>query len=269
MPFTHDPALYLSIPTRTTGATMSLARALLGAAPAKPDPSVAKRLQQIHAKASALQTVWIAANRPNAGEGNRRASDLALDRSWGAVQSRLLDWIDIGKRNPDDDEAERAAALIALLLPTGLDFLKLPYDEQWPESERRIVLIDTDKLGSELDDLVDARIIKGLRSAHDDYGRVLGITQAKPDTDAGRVVDAIRELRTEMVGLARLVLGLADESDPAAVAAAETQLGPILRYRKVRAPGEADTSGGTLGNESGVANEPIDAPLPNPPVVAG
>lgn len=266
MPFTHDPALYLSIPTRTTAATMSLARALLGAAPAQPDPNVAKRLGRVHAKASALQSVWIAVNRPDAGEASARDHDLALDRSWAAMQSRLLDWINVGKVDDDDDEAERAAKLNALLFPTGLEFLRLPYVEQWAESERRITLIDTDKLGSDLDDLVDARTVKRLRGAHEDYGRVLGITQAKPNVDAGRVIDAIRDLRVEMAGLARLVLGLTDESDPVAVAAAEAQLGPILRYRKPRAPGEPDVPEGVVTEEG--ETEPVDAPLPAPPAAA-
>jgi hypothetical protein len=267
MPFTHDASTYTSIPTRTTAGTLSLARALLGAAPQVTDPAVAKRLMRIHEKAAALQSVWIAVNRPEQNGGKARECDLVLDRTWAALRSRLLNWIDMGKAGDDqadDDEFERATKLDALLFPTGLDFLCLPYVEQWAESERRIVLISVDKLGSDLDDLVDPRVVKRLLAAHMNYGRVLGITEKH--ADPGRVIDALRELRAELVGLAHLVLGLADETDAVSVAAAEAQLAPILRYRRPRSGAEGETDPST--DELEADSEPIEMPLPQaPPLV--
>lgn len=265
MSFTHDPSVYTSIPTRTTAGTLSLARALLGAAPQVTDPAVAKRLARIHEKAGALQSVWIAANRPEQNGSNAREFDLALDRVWAVVRSRLRNWMDIGKADDDDDEFERATKLHALLFPTGLDFLTLPYVEQWAESERRIVLISVDKLGSDLDDLVDSRVVKRLFSAHQDYGRVLGITEKQASVDPGRVIDALRELRTEIVGFAHLVLGLTDGTSAASVAAAEAQLEPILRYRRPRGGSESvtDESGEVVEADS----EPVEMALPEAPAL--
>jgi hypothetical protein len=267
--FTHDPNLYLSIPTRTPAASMSLARALLGAAPIAVEVVVGKRLSTMHAKASTLQSVWTAVNRPDNNPEGAREYDIALDHEWTVVYSRLLHWVD-GKRDGDeDDEPDRAAKLVALLFPTGLDFLRLPYTEQWAESERRIVLIDIDKLEADLGDLIDARNVARLRKAHAEYGRVLGITHKKVTVDSGRVIDAMRELRLEMVGLARLVLGLTDENDPVGVAAAEAQLEPILRYRKPRSAIAAQGSEAEADVEVGEdETEPVDAPLPSVPVSA-
>jgi hypothetical protein len=268
MSVTHDPSTYTTIPPRTTAGTLSLARALLGAAPQVINPAVGKRLGRIHEKARALQSVWIAINRPEHNGGNARECDLTLDRVWAAVRSRLVNWIDMGKASDEDedDELDRATRLNSLLFPTGLDFLRLPYVEQWAESERRIALMSIDKLGNDLDDLVDPRVVKRLLVAHEAYGRVLGITERQANVDPGRVIDALRELRAEMVGFTHLVLGLVDEADAASVAAAQAQLEPILRYRRPRGgtEGEVDVS----SKETEADSEPIEMPLPDAPQLA-
>jgi hypothetical protein len=252
---------------------MSLARALLGAAPAKVELTVKHRLSMIHAKATTLQSVWTAVHRPDNYPESARPYDVVLDHRWSVVLSRLVHWVEMDKRDAeDDDEPERAAKLVKLLFPTGLDFLRLPFAEQWAESERRIALIDADQLDADLADLVDSRVVARLRKAHEDYGRVLGITHKKAIVDSGRVIDAMRELRLEMVGLARLVLGLTDENDPIGVAAAEAQLEPILRYRKPRsasAPqgGDAPQGPNAEVDESDDEREPVDGPRPDLPVI--
>lgn len=252
MGFANDPNLYLSIPTRTPAGTLSLARAILGAAPEQPHPAVNVRLVRVHDRAGDLQGAWIAANLPGPDKSSRDY-DLALDRSWRAANRRLHDWIDADH----PAEAERAATLLARVFPTGLDFLRLRYSEQWAESDRRLQLIADGDLEDELVDLVDGRIVAKLKADHEAYGRVLGITEKLERPEAGRVAETLAALRTELLGLARLVLGLTDEGDPEAVAAAEAQLEPILRFRKSRGGGE--------GEGEGEEEEPIDAPLPEPP----
>jgi hypothetical protein len=252
MPFQVDPNQYTSIPARTPAAMLSLFRALVAAAAEIPTPPIVNRLTKMHVKASTLQKAWIDANRPNSGEG-LRIYDIAVDRRWAAVRTRLQPWVDA----EDEEYGPRAAELLALLFPTGLDFLNIAYAEQWAEGERRLMMIDQDQLETDLIELAGERFLQRLRQAQIAYGDALGITKKKDiDPDTARVLDSLRALRSEIAGYARLVLGLVDDDDDTSIAAAELQLEPILRYRKPRAEGEADKE---------EAEEPVEAPLPEPP----
>src|SRR5690606_32595739 len=156
-----------------------------------------------------------------------------------------------------DDDAPRAQHMLDTLFPTGLDFVTLPYAEQWAQSERRLVLVATDGLEDELTELCGECYLPLLQEAHAAYGKALGITKAREAApEAARVLEPLRELNAAIGSYARGVVGAVDEDDEQAVAAAMQQLEPILRARKVRAPGEA---------EVGLPEEPIDAPLPELP----
>lgn len=259
MPFRHDANQYTSIPTRTAAGTLSLTRAIIVAAPADPPDPVGKRLANLYSKALALQTAWIDANRPGSGEAPRVA-DLAVDRSWSAVRSRLQDWVNI----EDKDHAARAQELLDLLFPTGLDFLHLPFARQWSESERRMALIAKDGLEADLIDLCDMRFLKRLEQAHAAYGAALEITKKKEsETSTTRVIDALRALRTELASYARLLLGLTLEDDDKAVETTEAALEPIIRFRKPRSSSASAEEEEEADEET--AAEPIEAPLPEVP----
>ena len=254
MLFRIDPNQYTTIPTRTPAATLSLYRALVAAAGEQPVPAVSNRLAKMHGKATTLQKAWIDANRPDDSE-NVRTYDIALDRRWGALRNRVAPWAE----SEDEEFGERAEQLIELLFPTGLDFLNLPYAEQWAQSERRLQLIVDDGLEADINELAGERFLKRLREAHLAYGEVLGITKKKDvDVDSTSVLDSLRSLRSAIAGYARLVLGLVEDDDPKSIAEAEAALEPILRFRKSRSVAE-----------EAEAEEPIDAPLPNVPVSEG
>lgn len=89
--------------------------------------------------------------------------------------------------------APRATVLLQTLFPTGLDFLKLPYAEEWAESERRLAMIKRDGLASELEALAGKPYLPAVKKAHTAYGAALGITDKKAATvDAVRVVEPLR-----------------------------------------------------------------------------
>jgi hypothetical protein len=252
MPPVFNPDVYTSVPTRTPRATLGLARALLSAAPAAPDPALGKRIAKIRKAAKHLQVAWIEASRPPQPTQDVRVLDVALDRRWASVRSRLQGCIQL----EDDDHAPRAAKLDALLFPTGLDFLRLPFAEQWAESHRRLILIKADGLRAELSELIGAPYLPALDKAHAAYGSALGITDKKPAApDAARVLEPLRVLQAAIASYARAVVGAVDEDDEASILAAREQLEPILRARRPRgaAASEAET------------DEPIEAPLPEGP----
>ena len=253
MSYQHPPDQYSIIPTRTPARTLGLARVLLTVAATTPPASVAKRLSRIHTKAVALQSAWIEVNRPEEPT-DTRPYDNRIDRNWRVCHDRIEHWVKIDH----PDKAQEAAELHELLFPTGLDFTRLPYDEEWAESERRIALIEHDELGSLLADLIDQRFVDSLHTAHAEYGKALGITEAQdePDTAVTGVGEALGALRKEMSAYARLLMGLADPDDDEAIAAVEAHLAPIIRYRKSR----------TGADEAEEPEEPVDAPVPQPPL---
>lgn len=255
MSLMFDPDLYTSVPTRTPGATLSLTRALLSAAPAKPEKLVAKRIVKLRKGAKLLQAAWVDAGRPAAAVADARPFDVVLDRSWSAMRSRLDGCVLLG----DDDIAPRASQLMATVFPTGLDFLKLPYNEEWAESERRLAMIKADGLAKELDELAGKPYLAAIKKAHAAYGSALGITNKKGSApQAVRVAKPLRELQAAIGGYVRTVVGQVDEDDEESVAAAQAQLEPIVRARRPRG-----------GSAAVLEEEPIEAPIPEEPAGTG
>lgn len=127
------------------------------------------------------------------------------------------------------------------------------------------MLIDDDELADELHELVGAPFLDALRQRHDDYGRVLGITDAKADEpDAAGVVEPLRRLRSAIGSYVRAVVGLTDEDDPDSVAAITAQLRPLVDARRPR-PSNGATD--TAASEA-VVEEAVDQPLPAAPMSA-
>jgi hypothetical protein len=250
MPPTFDPDLYGSVPTRTPRATLGLARALISAAPEEPDAALAKRLTKIRKAAKLLQGAWVDASRPTPATEDARVVDVTLDRCWSAMRSRLEGCSQLG----DDDLAPRATKLLETVFPTGLDFLRLPYAEEWAESERRLALIKTDDLDAEFERMAGAAYLPAIKQAHAAYGAALGITDKKAAApDPARVLEPLRALQAAISSYVRAVVGAVDEDDEDSVVAAKEQLEPIVRARRPRASGGAD------------ADEPIEAPMPEGP----
>jgi hypothetical protein len=253
MPFAFDPDLYTTVPTRSAAATLSLARSLISAAPSRPPASQSLRLARLRDHAKLLQLSWIDAGR-SFETTDLRTLDIVLDRRWGALRGRLDACVQLG----DDDHTPRAEVMLGTVFPTGLDFLKLPYAEEWAQSERRLELIAAEELEDELEALCGKPYLPLLQQAHAAYGDALGITKRKDSpVEATRVLEPLRQLKDAIASYARGVIGTMNELDPDAVAAAEQQLEPILRARRAPTIGEPTTEE--------PAEEPVEAPLPELP----
>lgn len=256
MPALFDPDQYTTVPTRSAAATLGLARGLISAAPSRPPATQALRLARLRERAELLQRTWIEAGRP-VEVADLRKLDIILDRRWGALRARLEGCVLL---SDGDDLSPRAMMLLRTLFPTGLDFLKLPYTEEWAQSERRLVLIKTDRLEDELAALCGEPFLPLLREAHATYGEALGITKRKEAPTQARVLEPLEELKEAIASYARGVIGTMNEYDPDSVAAAQQQLDPILRARR------AVTLGESLPEEP---SEPVETPLPALPLDMG
>jgi hypothetical protein len=248
MSFPFDPSLYGTVPTRTPGATLSLARGLISAAATKPDAAITRRIAKIRKSAKLLQTAWVEAGRPSASGEDPRPYDVTLDRCWAALRTRLEGCVQLG----DDDHAPRAGVMLSTIYPNGLDFLRLSYPEEWAESERRLEMVKKDKLAKELEELAGAPYLPAIKKAHAAYGTVLGITDKKaPAVESVRVAKPLRELQAAIGAYVRAVVGQVEEDDEESVAAAQEQLEPLVRAKRPRGSAEPE--------------EPIEAPLPEAP----
>ena len=106
---------------------------------------------------------------------DRRPYDQALDGAWGCAYDRL----DALGRLPAEryPSAQEAARLRQAIFPDGLSFLKLPYEAEWAESQRRLELIASKGWEADLQRLIGAEFVTEVKRCHKDYGEVLGITR--------------------------------------------------------------------------------------------
>jgi hypothetical protein len=225
-----DPSVYVRPPVLTVSRAVGLARALLAAAPQNPSPGVKKAALALRIKAIALQQIW--ANREQeAKPPDPRPADRAIDTSWAALHDRLEGYALLPTK--EYPRASRAQELLDALFPEGLTFLRLPFAEEWAESERRIHRIENEGLAHDLDVLCGREFLAEVRRAHAAYGDAIGVTKPVPtDHDGERsLVEPLRQLTRAIGKYAVQVVATADSDDPATVTAARAALAPLDRVR--------------------------------------
>lgn len=231
-----EPTRYLRTPILDVPGGVALGIALLTAAGAagKDLPVAAKRAAKVLRQAVvALQGDWAAQR--TAGlttEEDKRPADQRLDRVWAAVGVRLQTVAELPQTIA---EAKQATQLYARLFPDGLSFLRLPYERQWAESEQRLKQLADEELGAAVEELVGEFVVAELRDAHADYGRVLGITNAKPGAAvAPNLLDQLRVVQQAMTSYA-LQLVAAAHADPELASGVRRALRPFDDLREAQA----------------------------------
>jgi hypothetical protein len=66
-----------------------------------------------------------------------------------------------------------------LLFPDGVSFVRLEYGAQWAEAERRLKVIEKERLKSEIDALCGPEVLAEVRRCHAEYAEMVGVTKAK------------------------------------------------------------------------------------------
>jgi hypothetical protein len=140
-------------------------------------------------------------------------------------------------------DAARAAALLTLLFSDGLGFLKLPYNEEWSESEKRLRLVDQDKLAGDIDRIAGPEFLEEVRRAHALYGKALGMTGGVTVADEVNLAAPLRKLQQAIVSYGIKLIASANDEDPDSIAVVRAALAPIDAHRAAMsrrtAPGEA------------------------------
>lgn len=228
-----DPTRYLRPPVVDVPGGVALGIALVTAA-GKQLPAAPKRaLKQLRQTVIALQKDWSTQRQAELiTEEDRRPADQRLDRVWAAVGVRLESLAALPSTLA---QSKQAAQLYARLFPTGLDFLKLPFEREWAESEQRLGQIADEEVQGLLTSLVGDFVLAELRDAHANYGRVLGITTARGETTVGpNLLEPLRTVQQAIVGYALQVVAAA-HADPELAGVARAALRPIDELREAQA----------------------------------
>ncbi len=187
-----DISLYSRVPPLDVPTAMALGQSILSAAPKSPPADLKKALTAVALQTKVLKGLWSEREAIGRSE-DRRPYDQALDGAWGCAYDRL----DALGRLPAEryPTAEEAARLRQSIFPDGLAFLKLPYEAEWAESQRRLELIASKGWEPDLHRLIGAEFVTEVKRCHKDYGEVLGITRPlKPAPLDVNLTDGLRQL---------------------------------------------------------------------------
>jgi hypothetical protein len=173
-----DPTPYFHLPRLDTAGSIGLANGLGAAAPKKLSAGTKAVLKAVKTSQGAVQKAWNTNRKPASGKAaDPRAADHGVDLSWAGMNERLGAFRRLSpQRYP---RAGKASKLVEALFPNGMGFLRLPYPQEWAESERLLNLIDEDKLAPALNDLCGPEFLIEIRRSHLAYGEALGITSEK------------------------------------------------------------------------------------------
>lgn len=268
-----ETTAYMRPPRVGVASGLSLSKMLLTRVPKKPGPGVIWAAKALATKIVATEAAWRAQGQGQTASA--RPADTRVDRAWAAVNSRLSDY----ELFPaDDPDRIRAAELKARLFPTGLDFLQLAWVQEHAQSERRLQIIEEERMRPDLDRLIDAVFVTELHDAHEDYGVALGITEPREAAPKVSMVEPLRELVQAIGDYTLQVLAFA-RFQPGNEAAARRALAPIDMFREAaaqprrRVEGEAEggAAGGPEGEAAAVEEDyalPEGAPAPDAPIAA-
>jgi hypothetical protein len=243
----------LSVPAALAlGASLESAAEAAGPLPA----TLAKSRQRLQGALASLKGAATSAGRgPDAPYGPEAiAADTNLDACWSALHGLASAWLrlPLAESDPARTAARRA---LELLFPEGLRFTQLAYALEWAESERRLERLQAEKLEEPLHLLGAERFVRALRDAHEQYGKVLGITEAKAATKPdGSLLPLLQGFASALRTYVLKVSAHVEDDDESSRALAATLLAPLAAWRTPPAKGRKAEE--PAGDES---EEPTDA----------
>lgn len=185
----------------------------------------------------------------------RRKADSVVDNAVAALDSFLAAWARLPDTYP---ESQLALCTRQALFPDGIGFLRLSYEEQWAQIERRVQILKQEGHTEAIAKLGGAALVNHLLVAQAAYGEALGLTKvtAVPTEPVG-----LREPLDAFVAALRVyvikVTAYRDEDEPETVAQADRLLRPLLMWSS-----KAPRSGGAVDP---VPPSPAVAPAPSQP----
>lgn len=249
---------YVTAPQINVASGVALAITLLHHVPAKLGDGVRGSARELRAATQRVQAEW-AKQKPRA-KTDQRPFDNAADVSWGALGDRLMAQSALpAARHP---LAGRAGELLDALELRDRSWLKLRYNEQWAQGQRRLDRVGAGGLREDIDAAAGKGFLGEVEFAHAAYGEALGITAKNGATDDNvAMVEPLRALAAAIAEYGLQVGAQYRGADEATRAAIRAGLRPIDEHRARYA-----RAGGADGAEEEGGGEPVSpvTPVPEP-----
>ena len=177
---TFKPREATTLPRLDAVSAVALSLLLIDAAEAPPLPdapalpqSVADALADVRVEVAALQL----ANAALDDKPGVRDADRAEDNAFTLTRDWLAAWARLPKGHPLGDKAR---ALLGRLFADGLDFIRLPVEQERAVAEGKLGVIAAEKLAPELAALGGASILAHLEETHAAYVAAIDAAKVAP-----------------------------------------------------------------------------------------
>lgn len=230
---TFDPASLVGLPQLSGSAAYTLGEELRTATvDVELPPPVAKAFSRVVEKHDGLRAT-LGERLPTASENTVEAKQ--ADQVLDSVYSGIYDWCRGLTKLPSElapGLSAKANQIAETFFPDGLKFTQLPYKLQWADSQVRIDALKERNLAGIFHELNGSAFVTALKSAHEAYGKALGITKTKPQPpeppEVRKALDGFTEaLRSYVVQ----VVAFADAGGPEAGETAKKLLAPLADWR--------------------------------------
>jgi hypothetical protein len=261
---TFDPSLYTRPPLFTLLGGITLAEALYAACPKEMPPTVKKAAQKMERARLVAQAAWSERQRllgPSTTEEAKNLGNVYI-RGWAAIRSRLQAYASLPVE--EYPRAARAAELVAVLFPEGLEFTQRSYVEQLAATDALLQRIADDKLEKDLSALCGPEFLTNVQRQLPRYRTMVQSNLARAAESANLALH-LKGLSQIIAEYATKVAATVDSDDELSYRRAMAALAPIDSYRDASARRSGGPSPMPEPTPSPVAPAPV-APAPAPAV---
>ena len=196
-----------------------------------------------------------------------RPLDSAFDNGWSALRDRLEAWSFVHDPAQLKSRA-RAEELLASYFPTGVEFVKLAYEEEWVYSAQLLERFADEGAVSDLEKLAGAPFLANVRMQHERLGEALnlaGRARGEDPASPSGLADKVLGLARAIGDYTRRHLGEIDTDDEESVAAFQKAMAPLDAYRAKSASGSTkDDTKNVDGDPPSDGEDPIEPTDPLP-----
>ena len=169
------------------------ARALPPGGPGLPE-SVVRSLARLESAHQALFVVLSAS--PAAAPPDTRGADLDVDHAWSSLHAVIRGYADMPAKNAAAAALKaEAQALLTLIFPTGLAFLKEDYLTEHAQSGTKLALLEAEERAPVIHRLGLGPMLRNLMEAQAAYGAALGLVEPVPQAPSPQVREKLDALR--------------------------------------------------------------------------
>ena len=155
-------------------------------------------------------------------------SDRILDRGWHSLSA----WSEGLAGLPPEElsDVDQIHSLNSTVFSEGLSFVNLPHREEWGQSETRLNAIRKGGFEPLIERLGGAPFLAHLRKAHQEYGKVLGITQPLKIEENPKIRVHLQKLAEALRDYVLKVAAYAEPDEPGSEELSTALLAPFTGW---------------------------------------